>query len=104
LEPTSPRPEGELARRDAYLAAIADLGGEEEGAGEVRRKDGDERTRPLLDLQGRKLRGRMHELGLTIGELGEKSDIDTVSPFSRFAETPPRAGFRRFGVGRTGGG
>jgi hypothetical protein len=70
--------EEELGLRDAYLAAIGDLGGDEEAARKLRQEDVDERTRPLLDFQGRKLRGRMKELGLTIGELAEKSDIDTV--------------------------
>jgi transcriptional regulator with XRE-family HTH domain len=71
--------EGELARRNVYLAAIGDLGGDEEAAGELGREDVDERTRPLLDLQGRNLRGRMEELGLTIGELARRSGIDKVT-------------------------
>jgi hypothetical protein len=32
----------------------------------------------LLDFQGRKLRGRVEELGLTIGDLAERTGIDTV--------------------------
>jgi Helix-turn-helix len=68
----------ELARRTTYLAAIDDLGGDEVSASGLWRDGVDERTRPLLDLQGRRLRGRMMELGLTIGELAEKSDIDAV--------------------------
>ncbi len=70
--------EDELFRRTTYLAAIGDLGGDEEEAGELRQEEVEERTRPLLDLQGRKLRGRMKQLGLTIGELAEKSDIDAA--------------------------
>jgi transcriptional regulator with XRE-family HTH domain len=71
--------EGELARRDAYLAAIGDLGGYEEAPGELGREDVEERTRPLHDFQGRKLRGRMKELGLTTGELARRSGIDAVT-------------------------
>jgi transcriptional regulator with XRE-family HTH domain len=70
---------GELARRDTYLAAIGELGGDEEAAGELRPEDVDEQMRPLLDLQGRKLRGRMEELGLTTGELARRSGIDAVT-------------------------
>jgi transcriptional regulator with XRE-family HTH domain len=69
----------EVAQRDAYLAAIGDLGGDEEAAGELGREDVDDRTRPLLDFQGRKLRGRMEELGLTVGELARRSGIDKVT-------------------------
>jgi hypothetical protein len=76
--PRDPR-EGELARRDAYLAAIGDLGGDEEAAVELGLEDVDERTRPLLDFQGRRLRGRMEELGLTTGELARRSGIDAVT-------------------------
>lgn len=67
--------EEERRRREAYLAAIGELGGDEEAASRLRRDDPDERTHELLDFQGRKLRGRMEELGLSIGE---KSRIDTV--------------------------
>ena len=70
--------EDELGQRTTYLAAIGELGGDEEAAARLRRDAVDERTRVLLDFQGRKLRGRMEELGLTIGDLAEKSDIDTV--------------------------
>jgi hypothetical protein len=70
--------EDELAQRTTYLAAIGDLGGDEESASGPRRDGIDERTRVLLDFQGRKLRGRMEERGLTIGELVEKSDIDSL--------------------------
>jgi hypothetical protein len=70
--------EDELAQRTTYLAAIGDLGGDEESASGLWRDGLDERTRVLLDFQGRKLRGRMKELGLTIGELAEKSDIDSL--------------------------
>jgi hypothetical protein len=70
--------EDELARRTSYLAAIGDLGGNEESASGLWRDGVDERTRPLLDLQGRKLRGRMKELGLTTGELTRRSRIDAV--------------------------
>lgn len=69
----------ELVRRDAYLAAIGDLGGDEEVAGELRGEDTDDQMRPLLDLQGRRLRGRMEELGLTTGELARRSGIDAVT-------------------------
>jgi hypothetical protein len=70
--------EDELAQRTTYLAAIGDLGGGEESASGLRRDGIDGRTRVLLDFQGRKLRGRMEELGLTIGELAEKSEIDSL--------------------------
>jgi transcriptional regulator with XRE-family HTH domain len=43
------------------------------------RGDDDERTWALLDLQGRKTRQRMEELGLTIGELARGIEIDTVT-------------------------
>jgi hypothetical protein len=65
-------------RRDAYLAAIGELGGDEEAAAKLWRDGVDEPTRVLLDFQGRKLRGRMEELGLTIGDLAERTGIDTV--------------------------
>jgi hypothetical protein len=65
-------------RRDAYLTAIGELGGDEEAAAKLWRDGVDERTRVLLDFQGRKLRGRMEELGLTIGDLAERTGIDTV--------------------------
>jgi hypothetical protein len=71
--------EEELALRNAYLAAIGDLGGDEEAAGELRPEGVDEQMRPLLDLQGRRLRGRMEELGLTAGELVRRSGIDAVA-------------------------
>ncbi len=71
--------EEELAQRGAYLAAIGDLAGDEEVAGGLRRDDIDERMRPLLDLQGRRLRGRMEELGLSTGELARGSGIDAVT-------------------------
>jgi hypothetical protein len=71
--------EDELARRTTYLAAIGDLGGDEESASGLRRDGIDERTRVLLDFQGRKLRGRMEELGLTTGELARRSGIDAVT-------------------------
>jgi hypothetical protein len=70
--------EDELARRSIYLAAIGDLGGDEDSASDLWRDGIDERTRVLLDFQGRKLRGRMKELGLTVGELARRSDIDKV--------------------------
>jgi hypothetical protein len=70
--------EDELARRTTYLAAIGDLGGNEESASGLWRDGIDERTRVLLDFQGRKLRGRMKELGLTVGEVARRSDIDKV--------------------------
>jgi hypothetical protein len=70
--------EGELAARNTYLAAIGVLGGDEVAAARLRPDGFDERTRVLLEFQGGKLRGRMEELGLTIGELAEKSDIDAV--------------------------
>jgi hypothetical protein len=70
--------EGEVARRTTYLTAIGDLGGDEESASDLRQDGIDERTRVLLDFQGRKLRGRMRVLGLTIGEVAEKSEIDKV--------------------------
>ncbi|HEY2479469.1 MAG TPA: helix-turn-helix transcriptional regulator, partial [Solirubrobacterales bacterium] len=74
-----PRPsDGERWRRDAYLAAIAELGGAEEAPAKLWRGGGDERTRVLLDFQGRKVRGRMEKVGLTIGELAERSGIDTL--------------------------
>jgi hypothetical protein len=65
-------------RRDTYLAAIGELGGDEEAAAKLWRDGVDERTRVLLDFQGRKLRGRMEELGFTIGDLAERTGIDTV--------------------------
>ncbi len=65
-------------RRDAYLAAIGELGGDEEAATRLWRDGVDEQTRELPDFQGRKLRGRMEELGLTIGDLAERTGIDTV--------------------------
>jgi hypothetical protein len=65
-------------RRDVYLAAIGELGGDEEAAAKLWRDGVDEQTRELLDFQGRKLRGRMEELGLTIGDLAERTGIDTV--------------------------
>jgi transcriptional regulator with XRE-family HTH domain len=71
--------EEELAQRNAYLAAIGDLGGDEEAAGELRREGVDEQVRRPLDLQGRRLRGRMEELGLTTGELARRSGIDPVA-------------------------
>jgi transcriptional regulator with XRE-family HTH domain len=71
--------EGELARRGTYLSAIGQLGGGDEAAGELWRDGVDDRTRSLLDLQGRKLRGRMEELGLTVGELARRSGIDKVT-------------------------
>jgi hypothetical protein len=70
--------EGELAARNTYLAAIGALGGDDGSASGLWRDGVDERTRVLLDFQGRKLRGRMEELGLTIGDLAEKSDIDSL--------------------------
>lgn len=45
--------------------------------GDAPRQDGAQ-TRVLLDFQGRKLRGRMKELGLTIGDLAERTGIDRV--------------------------
>jgi hypothetical protein len=71
--------EGELAKRSAYLSAIGELGGDAEMTGEPWRDGVDERTRPLLDFQGRKLRRRIEELGLTIGELAKRSGIETVA-------------------------
>jgi len=76
--PRDPHPD-ERARRDVYLAAIAELGGDAEAASRLWRDDPDERARALLSFQGRKLRGRMEELGMSIGELGGRSRIDTVS-------------------------
>jgi hypothetical protein len=70
--------EDELALRTTYLGAIGELGGDEESAAGLWREPYDERTRLLLDFQGRKLRGRMEELGLTIAELAGKSEIDPV--------------------------
>lgn len=66
-------------RREAYLAAVGELGGDAEAAAKLWPDGVDERARVLLDFQGRKLRGRMEELGLTIGELAEGSGIDTVT-------------------------
>jgi hypothetical protein len=68
----------ERRRRDAYLAAIGELGGDEEAAAKRWRDGIDESTRELLDFQGRKLRGRMEDLGLTIGVHVERTGIDTV--------------------------
>jgi hypothetical protein len=77
---TIPRQPSDRERwqRDAYLAAIGELGGDEEAAAKLWRDGVDERMRVLLDFQGRKLRGRMEKLGLTIGDLAERSGIDTV--------------------------
>jgi hypothetical protein len=77
-EDASPPSRQERWRRDAYLAAIGELGGDEEAAAKLWRDCVDEPTRVLLDFQGRKLRGRMEELGLTIGDLTEETGIDTV--------------------------
>jgi transcriptional regulator with XRE-family HTH domain len=76
--PHDPGEEGR-AQRVAYLMAIGDLGGDEHAAGELWRQDVDDRMRPLLGLQGRRLRGRMEELGLTAGELARRSGIDAVT-------------------------
>jgi hypothetical protein len=65
-------------RRDAYLAAIGELGCDEEAAAKLWRDGVDGRTRALLDFQGRKPRGRIEELGLTIGDLAERTVIDTA--------------------------
>lgn len=77
---TIPRQPSDRERwqRDAYLAAIAELGGDEEAAAKLWRDGVDERTQVLLDFLGRKLRGRMEELGLTIGDLAERTGIYTV--------------------------
>jgi hypothetical protein len=65
-------------RRDAYLAAIVYPAAGSHAAAKLRRDGVDEPTRVLPDFQGRKLRGRMEELGLTIGDLAERTGIDTV--------------------------
>jgi hypothetical protein len=73
--------DGELAQREILLAAIAELGGDEEAASRRWREpsvDPDE-VRRLLDLQGRRIRAISEERGLTIGELAERSGIDTVT-------------------------
>lgn len=78
--PRNPR-EDELAQRNSYLAAIGDLGGDEEAASRLwRQPSGDpEQMRMLLDFQGRRIRGLMEERGLSVGELAQRTGIDTVS-------------------------
>lgn len=78
--PRNPR-EDELAQRNSYLAAIGDLGGDEEAASRLwRQPSGDpEQIRMLLDFQGRRLRQLIEERGLSVGELAQRTGIDTVS-------------------------
>jgi hypothetical protein len=73
--------EDELAQRNSYLAAIGDLGGDEEAASRLWREPsgGPEEVRRLLDFQGRKIRELMEERGLSVGELAGRTGIDTVS-------------------------
>jgi hypothetical protein len=71
----------ELAFRKTYLAAIGELGRDEEAASRMwREPSGDpEEARRLLDLQGWRIRGLMEERGLTVGELAGRTGIDTVT-------------------------
>jgi hypothetical protein len=73
--------EDELARRNAYLAAIGDLGGDEGAASRLwREPSGDPgEARRLLDLQGRRIRGLMEERGFNVGGLASRTGIDTVT-------------------------
>lgn len=73
--------EDELAQRNVYLAAIGDLGGDEEAASRVwRQPSGDpERFRMLLDFQGRRIRELMEERGVKVGKLAGQTGIDTVT-------------------------
>ena len=72
--------EDELARRDAYLAAIAELGGDAEAASRLWwEPPTDGQYRALLDFQGRRVRALAEERGLTIGALARRSGIDTVT-------------------------
>jgi hypothetical protein len=73
--------EDELAQRNVYLAAIGDLGGDEEAASRLWRRppDDPEQFRMLLDFQGRRIRELMEERGLGVGELAQRTRIDTVT-------------------------
>jgi hypothetical protein len=73
--------DAELSYRTTYLAAIGELGGDEEAASRLwREPSGDpEQVRRLLDLQGRRIRGLMEERELSVGELARESRIDTVT-------------------------
>ncbi|HEY2478886.1 MAG TPA: hypothetical protein VGI17_09140 [Solirubrobacterales bacterium] len=74
----------ELAQRNVYLAGIAELGGDEAAASRLwwdSQRDPEE-DRCLLDFQGRTIRAHMGARGLTIGEVAERSQIDTVTPVS----------------------
>jgi hypothetical protein len=73
--------EDELAFRKTYLAAIAELGGDEGVASRLWREPpgGPGEGRGLLDLQGRRVGELMEQRGLTVGGLARRSGIDTVT-------------------------
>ena len=67
--------ERELAEREALVAAIHDLGGDDRAAAEIWRKPADDHPEALA-ANGRALHRAMVDVGLTVAELAGRADVE----------------------------
>jgi hypothetical protein len=67
--------ERELAEREALVAAIHDLGGDDRAAAEIWRKPAEDHPEALA-AYGRALHGLMLAAGLTVARLAERADLE----------------------------